>query len=175
MGSILIIDDEEDIRDALQMVLESAGHNVKVASNGDDAIELQSGDPVDLLLTDIIMPGKDGVDTIKEIRQEFPGIRIIAISGGGAVQPTEYVPEAIKTTAYLAALSNMGAFENDRFDVECEAGVCPRKDGQEAGVTLLVSFHPLGCKEPVSFTLHQTVSGCRVTTTAFAPVMENCA
>ena len=109
MGSILIIDDEEDIRDALQMVLESAGHNVKVASNGNDAVELQRSEPADLIITDIIMPGKDGVDTIKEIRQEFPGIRIIAISGGGGVQPTEYVPEAITTTAYLAAAKEAGA------------------------------------------------------------------
>jgi len=109
MGSILIIDDEEDIRDALQMVLESVGHDVKVASNGNEAIEIQRGEPADLIITDIIMPGKDGVDTIKEIRQEFPGIRIIAISGGGGVQPTEYVPEAIKTTAYLAAAKEAGA------------------------------------------------------------------
>ncbi|NOQ87627.1 MAG: response regulator [Gammaproteobacteria bacterium] len=109
MGSILIIDDEEDIRDALQMVLESAGHDVKVASNGNDAVELQREEPADLIITDIIMPGKDGVDTIKEIRQEFPGIRIIAISGGGGVQPTEYVPEAITTTAYLAAAKEAGA------------------------------------------------------------------
>ena len=109
MGSILIIDDEEDIRDALQMILESAGHDVKVASNGNDAVELQREEPADLIITDIIMPGKDGVDTIKEIRQEFPGIRIIAISGGGGVQPTEYVPEAITTTAYLAAAKEAGA------------------------------------------------------------------
>ena len=109
MGSILIIDDEEDIRDALQMVLESVGHDVKVASNGNEAVELQRGEPADLIITDIIMPGNDGVDIIKEIRQEFPGIRIIAISGGGGVQPTEYVPEAITTTAYLAAAKEAGA------------------------------------------------------------------
>ena len=109
MGSILIIDDEEDIRDALQMVLESVGHEVKVASNGNEAVELQRGEPADLIITDVIMPGKDGVETIKEIRQEFPGIRIIAISGGGGVQPTEYVPEAITTTAYLAAAKEAGA------------------------------------------------------------------
>jgi CheY-like chemotaxis protein len=109
MGSILIIDDEEDIRDALQMVLESAGHDVKVASNGNEAVELQRGEPADLIITDIIMPGKDGVDTIKEIRQEFPGIRIIAISGGGGVLPNEYVPDAITTTAYLAAAKEAGA------------------------------------------------------------------
>lgn len=109
MGSILIIDDEEDIRDALQIVLESVGHNVKVASNGNEAIELQCSEPADLIITDVIMPGKNGVDTIKEIRQEFPGVRIIAISGGGGVQPTEYVPEAITTTAYLAAAKEAGA------------------------------------------------------------------
>ena len=109
MGSILIIDDEEDIRDALQMVLESAGHDVKVASNGNDAVEFQREDPADLIITDIIMPGKDGVDTIKEIRQAFPGIRIIAISGGGSVHSNEYVPDAITTTAYLAAAKEAGA------------------------------------------------------------------
>ena len=109
MGSILIVDDEEDIRDALTMVLESAGYDVKVASNGNEAVELQREQPADLIITDIIMPQKDGVSTIKEIRQAFPGIRIIAISGGGGVQPVEYVPEAITTTAYLAAAKEAGA------------------------------------------------------------------
>lgn len=109
MGSILIIDDEQDIRDALQMVLESVGHDVKLVSNGDDAVELQRREPADLIITDIIMPGKDGVDTIREIRQEFPGTRIIAISGGGGVQPADYAPEAITTTAYLAAAKQAGA------------------------------------------------------------------
>ena len=109
MGSILIVDDEEDIRDALSMVLESAGYDVKVASNGNEAVELQREQPADLIITDIIMPQKDGVSTIKEIRQEFPGIRIIAISGGGGVQPIEYVPDAITTTAYLAAAKEAGA------------------------------------------------------------------
>jgi hypothetical protein len=69
----------------------------------------------------------------------------------------------------------MGAFANDRFVVECDAGLCQRNDSREHGVTVLVVFHPLGSKEAVSFTLHQTVAGCRVTSTAFAPVMENCA
>jgi phage tail sheath protein FI len=80
-----------------------------------------------------------------------------------------------QVVAFLACLTDMGAFENDRFVVECDAGLCRRDDGLEHGVTILIVFHPLGCTEPVSFTLHQTVSGCRVTTTAFAPVMEDCA
>ncbi|MDH3614043.1 MAG: hypothetical protein OEU90_07590 [Gammaproteobacteria bacterium] len=80
-----------------------------------------------------------------------------------------------QVVAYLSCLANMGAFENDRFVVECDAGLCHRADSLEHGITILIVFHPLGCPESVSFTLHQTVSGCRVTTTAFAPVMEYCA
>ena len=80
-----------------------------------------------------------------------------------------------QAVAYLSCLADMGAFENDRFVVECDAGLCQRDDRLEHGVTILIMFHPLGCTEPVSFKLHQSVSGSRVTTTAFAPVMENCA
>lgn len=78
-------------------------------------------------------------------------------------------------TAYLAALANSGAFENDRFVVECDANLCHRDDRRQHGVTTVVIFHPRGCVDPVSFTLHQSAAGCRVTSTAFAPVMENCA
>ena len=89
----------------------------------------------------------------------------------------ERLAERIRSqvTAYLAALSNLGAFENDRFVVNCDAGVSHRADDLDRGVTVLVIFHPAGCSEPVSFTLHQTVAGSRITSTAFAPVMEDCA
>jgi phage tail sheath protein FI len=80
-----------------------------------------------------------------------------------------------QVTAYLASLSNMGAFEDDRFFVDCDAGLCKRANSVEHGVTILLRFRPLGCTETISFTLHQTVAGCRVATTAFAPVMEDCA
>jgi len=109
MASILIIDDEKDIRDALQMVLERAGYEVRVASNGNEALELQREAPAQLVITDIIMPEKDGVRTIKELSREFPGLRIIAISGGGGVEPLAYKPGAITTTAYLAAAKEVGA------------------------------------------------------------------
>ena len=74
-------------------------------------------------------------------------------------------------TAYLSALANSGAFEDDQFVVECDAGLRQGNDKRERGATILVAFRPLGCKEAVSFTLHQTVAGCRVMTTAFAPAM----
>ena len=109
MSKILVIDDEEDIRDALQIILEGAGHEVMVASDGNEGIELQRSEPADLIITDIIMPEKDGVNTIRKIRQEFPGIRIIAISGGGGIDLLTYRPEAISTSAYLSAAEQAGA------------------------------------------------------------------
>jgi phage tail sheath protein FI len=80
-----------------------------------------------------------------------------------------------QVTAYLSALANMGAFENDRFVVECDAGLCKREDALERGVTIFVTLQPYTCKGPISFSLHQTVAGCRVMSTVFAPVMEDCA
>ena len=80
-----------------------------------------------------------------------------------------------QVTAYLSALANMGAFEDERFAVECDAGPRRRDGSGDHTVMIVVVFHPLGCTEPVSLTLHKTVAGCRVTSTAFAPVMENCA
>ena len=109
MPGILIIDDEEDVRDALQMILEGAGHTVRTATNGKEGLELQRKEPADLVITDIIMPEKDGVRIIKEMREEFPAVRIVAISGGGGVQPLSYKPGAITTTAYLAAAKEVGA------------------------------------------------------------------
>ncbi|MDJ0940381.1 MAG: hypothetical protein QNJ00_11520 [Woeseiaceae bacterium] len=77
--------------------------------------------------------------------------------------------------AYLSGLANVGAFENDRFMVDCDAGLCERDDRLEHGVTILLVFQPKGSRVPISFTIHQTVAGCRVTSTAFAPVIEDCA
>ena len=80
-----------------------------------------------------------------------------------------------QVTAYLSFLVDMGALDNDRYDVQCDAGMFRRDDGLEHGVTTLIVFHPVGCKESVSFTLHQRVGGCRVASTAFAPVFQDCA
>ena len=106
---IIVIDDEEDIRNVLQIVLEREGHDVKVASNADDGLDLLRDHGADLVITDIIMPGKDGVDTVYEIQMEFPNTRVMVISGGGNVRPMGYEPAAIKTEAYLASATAAGA------------------------------------------------------------------
>jgi hypothetical protein len=78
-----------------------------------------------------------------------------------------------QVTAYLAALADQGAFEGDRFAVNCDAGVSRREDRSNRNVTIMVSFYPAGCDAPVSFTLHQAIASCRVGSSAFAPVFES--
>ena len=80
-----------------------------------------------------------------------------------------------QVTTYFHCLNDLGAFADDRFIVECDAGVSNRDDSDEHGVTILLVFHPLSCDEPISLTVHLTAAGCRVGSTAFAPTIENCA
>ena len=68
---------------------------------------------------------------------------------------------------YLDCLNDLGAFANDDFIVRCDAGVSNRADSKDHGTTILLLFHPVGCDEPISLTLHQTASGFRVGSTAF--------
>ena len=109
MASIIVIDDEKDIRIVLKEILERAGFDVKTASNSNDGLDLLRNGGADLVITDIIMPGRDGVDTVYDIRMEFPSTRIIVISGGGNVAPMDYEPSSIKTEAYLASAAAAGA------------------------------------------------------------------
>jgi DNA-binding response OmpR family regulator len=109
MTRIVVIDDDEAMRDVLIEVLEREGFEVNVANNGDDGLRLLRENSADLVITDVIMPLKNGIDTAREIRSEFPDTRIIVISGGGNITPMEYEPSAITTTAFLALASATGA------------------------------------------------------------------
>jgi phage tail sheath protein FI len=72
--------------------------------------------------------------------------------------------------AFLSALVDMGAFVNDRIDVQCDPGMRGTPAGAGHGVSILISFQPHGCEKPISLTLHQSTQGFRVASTAFAPV-----
>lgn len=109
MTKVIIIDDEEDIRIVLKEIFERAGFDVAVASNGDDGLNLLREQGADLVITDIIMPGSDGVETAYDIRMEFPQTKIIVMSGGGNAESLGYEPSAINTTAYLASAAAVGA------------------------------------------------------------------
>lgn len=91
MARILVIDDDDQIRRTLCHVLEIEGHEVVNASNGKEGIRLFKENGADLIIADIIMPEKEGLETIMELRRDFPDVRIIAISGGGQVAPEPYL------------------------------------------------------------------------------------
>ena len=84
MPNILVIDDDEAIRTVLAMALTATGHTVRLAADGNIGLSLFRATPADLVITDLVMPEKEGLATIIELRREFPGVRIIAMSGGFA-------------------------------------------------------------------------------------------
>jgi CheY-like chemotaxis protein len=96
MKRILIIDDDEQMRALLSDILEHAGYGVTEASNGKEGLERFQADPADLVITDLIMPEKEGVETILELRRQRPEARIIAISGGGRGGACDYLSIAAR-------------------------------------------------------------------------------
>ncbi len=96
---ILIVDDEEQMRLMIRQLLESSGFEISEAPEGKTALRLCREKQPDLMITDLIMPEKEGIETIVEIKRDFPEIRIIAISGGGQSDPE----------TYLSLAKNLGA------------------------------------------------------------------
>jgi CheY-like chemotaxis protein len=80
---ILIIDDEPALRMLVRRMLESAGHDVVEAEHGRAGVELYEKQAFDVVVTDIIMPESEGLETVRRLRGIAPGLRIVAISGGG--------------------------------------------------------------------------------------------
>ena len=96
MAKVLLIEDEEMVRFSLRAVLVSGGHEVIEASDGYEGVFQfkklsKTSRPTDIVVTDILMPKKHGYDTITEIRELSPNMKIIAISGGGEVNPTVFL------------------------------------------------------------------------------------
>ncbi len=85
MKQILIIDDERQVRTVLKKILEREGFNVIVASDGKEGMDLFNKEPADLVVTDIIMPEKEGVEVIRQLKKGYKNVPIIAISGGGQI------------------------------------------------------------------------------------------
>jgi CheY-like chemotaxis protein len=80
---ILLIDDEQPFRSVLKQVLQNAGYEVVEAANGAEGIRSFLEKPADMIITDIIMPEKEGIETIIELKQAYPDVKLIAMSGGG--------------------------------------------------------------------------------------------
>ena len=99
MSQILVIDDEPLVRELIRMTLEGAGHKITEAENGRVATALLHDREFDLVITDIMMPEKEGIETMREIRQRSPRTRIVAISGGGRINGSDYLSLARKLGA----------------------------------------------------------------------------
>ncbi len=94
MASILIIEDDQEVREYLESVLTRAGYGVASAANGEEGLLRFREASYDLVITDIIMPEKDGIETILDLRRENSGLKLIAISGGGRSEPENYLHSA---------------------------------------------------------------------------------
>lgn len=91
MPRILIIDDDAQIRNMLSRMLAQKGYEVGVAEDGAQGLASFREQPYDLVLTDLIMPEKEGIEMIIELKSEFPNVKIIAMSGGARMGPEAYL------------------------------------------------------------------------------------
>lgn len=92
MPKILVIEDDDQIRTLIRKMLENeTDYNVIEAADGNQGITQFKKHVPDLVITDIIMPDKEGIETIKDLRKEFSEVKIIAISGGGRIGPYDYL------------------------------------------------------------------------------------
>ena len=96
---ILVIDDDEQMRVLLQQAMQWAGFEVVAAENGRQGQQLFEEHPADLIITDLIMPEQEGLETIRILKQGYPTVKIIAISGGGRIGPEAYLPAAMELGA----------------------------------------------------------------------------
>jgi DNA-binding response OmpR family regulator len=112
MALILVIDDDEIMNGLLLQMLSDAGYEAHGATDGNRGLKLLATLPIDLIVTDIVMPEKEGLETIREIRKDNKTIPIIAISGGGKIHPEDYLKIALQFGADYAFQK---PFDKDRF------------------------------------------------------------
>jgi DNA-binding response OmpR family regulator len=102
MARILVIDDDANLREIYAEMLTAAGYEVAEAGNGKEGVRLYNNAPFDLVLTDLLMPEKDGLEVIIELRKDFPEVKIITLSGGDA-----YGHSSLGTSKLLGALRTL--------------------------------------------------------------------
>lgn len=99
MPRILLVEDDETLSQAIAALLQRAGHEVRQANDGREALKCFQGFQPDLVITDIIMPEVEGLETIRTLHRKAPTVKIVAISGGGVGGPEQYLGMAQKLGA----------------------------------------------------------------------------
>jgi len=112
MATILVVDDDDGFRSMLRRTLQRAGHTVLEAADGSAALRALRDVTPELVITDIIMPGMEGIETIRAMRRSHPRLAIIAMSGGGRMKPNGYLEMA---QAFGASRILSKPFDNDQL------------------------------------------------------------
>jgi two-component system response regulator (stage 0 sporulation protein F) len=122
MATILVIEDDDSVRGLLAYWLKQAGHKVLQACDGAAGLRAIEGQPADVVVCDLFMPNKEGLETIPELRRRFPKTRIVAISGGSI--DFDFLPTAKMLGAHLTLKK---PFNGDLL-VDLIASVLPARD-----------------------------------------------
>ena len=104
MAHILVVDDDPSIRTLVRTLLENDGHQVEEAADGKQALLCFRKNPADLVITDVLMPEKDGLELILELKEGFPNIKIITMSGGGGGMDAQF---SLKLTEYFGVIQRV--------------------------------------------------------------------
>jgi CheY-like chemotaxis protein len=112
MPRILLIDDDDAFRTMLRLTLTHFGHTVIEARNGVEGLKVYPSINADLVITDIVMPEKEGLEVLMELKRKTPPVKVIAISGGGRNSAANYLSSA---TLLGAARVLQKPFSNDEL------------------------------------------------------------
>ena len=132
MARILVIDDNEMVRDILSDLLEEEGHEVRTATEGRGGLALLENFVADVVITDILMPGQEGIETIQELRANNPETKIVAISGGGTRYGVSFLDMAEKLGAHATLSKPIDATE---LSALIERLLCPEGSGHGGAET----------------------------------------
>ena len=114
MTKVLLAEDNEAVRFALALALKKAGFDVSEAKNGNEVLDNDGLDDIDVVVTDILMPEKDGIELLMELRERAPDLPVIAISGGGRISSLNY----LETASAMGAVAVFDKPFNEKLLIE---------------------------------------------------------
>ena len=128
---VLVVDDAPELRELVERVLTRHGYRVRTVNDGDGAMRVLDQGGVDLLITDVVMPGRDGIEVLLDVQEQYPQLPVIVMSGGGMFDPTLYLDNATGLGAHrtLRKPFTMG----DLLDAVRELVSPPASGGESAG------------------------------------------
>jgi len=107
LAKILVVDDDNSVQATLRLLLEGAGHSVVAANDGGRGLALVNAEAFDLLFLDIFMPGMDGFETLRFVRQQRPALPIIAMSGRPLPSNSADGPDFLAMASKLGAITSL--------------------------------------------------------------------